>query len=306
MTKSKELHVFLRGGLGNQLFQYSTGLALAKAQGRELVLRGDLLPEVEDSISGVSRWPNQISDFHYSGIIQTKSYQPPGRTNWVGKSMQLMRLLGDKLPSLVAKMGWLASENGSSSDAILQRPVRLINSYSSSKNLAFSNRDKLRQEIGDIRGPSKKFLQLTAEMQMSDVVAVHLRQGDYLNLSHIYGSYSLNFLKVAIEELKQIGPEPNIWLFTDTPDSTPEDVLGFLRPQKVIGPEVLTRPLENLILMSRAKALIAANSSFSWWAALLTSAGTPVIAPRILNAKVNNFSIDLEPDENWRTLDVSE
>lgn len=305
MTSSKELHVFLRGGLGNQLFQYSTGLALSAAQGRELVLRGDLLPEVEDSIGGVSRWPNQISDFHHSGTIQTKSYQPLGRTNWLGKSMQLMRLVGDKLPSFVAKMGWLASENGSSSDPSLQRPVRLINSYSSSKNLAFSNRDKLRQEIGDIRGPSQKFLELTSEMQMSDVVAVHLRQGDYLNLSHIYGSSSLNFLKVAIEELKQIGFEPNIWLFTDTPDSTPKDVLDFLKPKKIIGPEVLPRPIENMFLLSKAKALIAANSSFSWWAALLTSAGTPVVAPRILDAKVNNFSMDLEPDENWKTLNVS-
>ncbi len=305
MTSTKELHVFLRGGLGNQLFQYSTGLALSAAQGRELVLRGDLLPEVEDSIGGVSRWPNQIIEFHYSGTIQTESYQPLGRTNWLGKLMQLMRLVGDRLPSLVAKMGWLASENGSSSDPILQRPVRLINSYSSSKNLAFSNRDKLRQEIGDIRDPSQKFLELTSEIEMSDTIAVHLRQGDYLNLSHIYGSSSLNFLKVAIEELKHIGFEPNIWLFTDTPESTPKDVLDFLNPKRIIGPEVLPRPLENLILMSRAKALIAANSSFSWWAALLTYGGTPVIAPRIAAAKVNNFSIDLEPDENWRTLNVS-
>jgi hypothetical protein len=60
-----------------------------------------------------------------------------------------------------------------------------------------------------------------------------------------------------------------------------------------------------MFLLSKAKALIAANSSFSWWAALLTSAGTPVIAPRILDAKVNNFSMHLEPDENWRTLNVS-
>lgn len=305
MTSTKELHVFLRGGLGNQLFQYSTGLALSAAQGRELVLRGDLLPEVEDSIGGVSRWPNQITEFHYSGTIQTKSYQPLGRTNWLGKSMQIMRLVGDKLPSLVSKMGWLASENGSSSDPILQQPVRLINSYSSSKNLAFLNRDKLRQEIGDIRDPSQKFLELTSEIEMSDTIAVHLRQGDYLNLNHIYGSSSLSFLKVAIDELKHIGFEPNIWLFTDTPESTPKDVLNFLNPKRIIGPEELPRPLENLILMSRAKALIAANSSFSWWAALLTYGGTPVIAPRIAAAKVNNFSIDSEPDDNWRTLNVS-
>jgi hypothetical protein len=102
-----------------------------------------------------------------------------------------------------------------------------------------------------------------------------------------------------------MGFQQNFWVFTDPPESTPKDVLDFLNPKRIIGPEVLPRPLENLILMSRAKALIAANSSFSWWAALLTYGGTPVIAPRIAAAKVNNFSIDLEPDENWRTLSVS-
>lgn len=304
MTSSRKLQVFLRGGLGNQLFQYSTGLALSKAQGRYLVLRGDLLPEVEDSIGGISRWPNQLCDFEHSGLIFTKSHQPLGLTNWLGKSMQLMRLLGDQFPNLVKKLGWLAGENGSSSDPDLDQPVRIINSYSSSKHLAFYNREKLRQEVNEVREPSKIFLELTSEIQRTGAIAVHLRQGDYLNLSHIYGSSSLNFLNSAIQELKQLGIEPNIWLFTDTPDSTPEQVLDFLKPQKVIGPAELPRPIENMILMSKAKALIAANSSFSWWAALLTSPGTPVFAPNIANAKVNNFSIDLEPDENWRILSV--
>ena len=305
MTSSKKLRVFLRGGLGNQLFQYSTGLAVAQTQGRELVLRGDLLPEIEDSIGGASRWPIQISEFHHSGKIQTKSHQPASQTNSVGKSMQVMRLIGDKFPYLVANLGWLASEHASVSESTFQRPLRLINSYSSSKKLAFSQRDQLREELNNVREPSKEFLELKSKIQRSEVIAVHLRHGDYLNFGHIYGSSSLDFLKSAIQELKQLGIKPNIWLFTDTPDSIKETVLDLLRPKKVIGPETLPRPLENMILMSKAKALIAANSSFSWWAALLTSAGTPVIAPSIVAARVNNFSEDLELDENWRILSVS-
>jgi len=219
--------------------------------------------------------------------------------------MQLMRLLGDKFPSLTAKLGWLASENVSVSDSILHRPVRLINSYSSYKNLAASNRDKLRQEISGIQEPSKEFLELAIEIQSSEVIALHLRQGDYLNFGHIYGSSSLEFLKTAIQELGQLGIASNIWLFTDTPASTPQEILDSIQPQKVIGPGELQRPLESMILMSKARALIAANSSFSWWAAFLTPTGTPVIAPRVLTARVNNFESDSEPAGNWRTLDVS-
>ncbi len=304
MITSKELHVFLRGGLGNQLFQYSTGIAIAQVQDRELVLRGDLLPKSEDSIGGVSRWPSQIADFSHSGRIFTHSNQPVGRTNVFGKWMQIMRLLGDKSPSLVAGLGWLASENGGDPEPLLERPIRLINSYCSAKGLAFSYRDRFRHEITCVTNPSADFEQLTKEIQQSEPVAIHLRQGDYVNLSHIYGTSSLVFLKSALEELGQRVDLRNVWLFTDTPSSTPSVILDYLSPQRVIGPQDLTRPLENLVLMSQSKALVAANSSFSWWAAFLTSPGTPVVAPRFINAPVNNFSSQSELDPNWRIISV--
>lgn len=299
------LQVFLRGGLGNQLFQYSTGLAIAQEQGRELVLRGDLLPIAEDTIGGVSRWPNQLTDFQHSGTIRTNSHQPGGKTNFFGKAMQVMRLAGDHIPNLLSRLGWLASEDTESSIESLRAPISLINSYSPFKDLAFRNREKLRSEISAVHEPSKEFLNLSSEIQESKAIAVHLRQGDYLSLGHIYGSSSLEFLQAAVKELKESGGFESIWLFTDTPSAVPEDLMDFLNPQKVIGPETLPRPLENLILMSKARALIAANSSFSWWSALLTAEGTPVYAPFILNARVNNFSKDSELDRNWRTLNVS-
>ena len=305
MTRSRELHVFLRGGLGNQLFQYSTGLAISRAQGRELVIRGDLLPEVEDSIGGVSRWPSQISDFNHSGRSETKSHQPQGRTNLFGKGMQSMRLLGDLSPALVANFGWLASEAVGSSGQVLGTPTRLVNSYSPFKDLAFSNRKTLRGEISAVRDPSQDFLHLVKEIKNSQAVAVHLRQGDYLQLGHIYGSSSLDFLKSALRELRRSREVKNTWLFTDTPSSIPEDVLRLLAPERVIGPEVLQRPIENMNLMSQACGLIAANSSFSWWAAFLAPEETRVIAPKITSARVNNFSAESEVDSNWKILSVN-
>ena len=206
---------------------------------------------------------------------------------------------------MLSRFGWLASENTESSIESRRTPISLINSYSPFKDLAFRNREKLRSEISAVHEPSKEFLKLSSEIQESKAIAVHLRQGDYRNLGHIYGSSSLEFLKAAVKELKESGGLESIWLFTDTPPAVPEDLMNFLNPQKVIGPETLPRPLENLLLMSKARALIAANSSFSWWAALLTSPGTPVCAPYIVNARVNNFSKDLELDRNWRTLIVS-
>lgn len=305
MKKRKVLQVFLRGGLGNQLFQYSTGLALAHEQRRELVLRADLLPRVEDSIGSVSRWPNQLSDFSHSGMIGTRSHQPSGKTNSLGKSMQVMRLSGDRLPYLLSRIGWLASENAELSIGLLNDRISLINSYAPFKDLAFRNRETLGSELNQIREPSKEFLELSLEMQNSRAIAVHIRQGDYLNLGHIYGSSTLEFLKFATQELRESLNLKSLWLFSDTPSAIARDVMDFLKPDRVIGPEALPRPLENMLLMSKAVGLIAANSSFSWWSAFLTQPGTPVVAPYIVRAAVNNFSKDSELDDKWRILIVN-
>ena len=75
LAKSSEVSVFLRGGLGNQLFQYSAGLKISRMTGKKLILRTDLLPIQEDKIGGISRWPNQISEF--SHLVILSSWAPP-------------------------------------------------------------------------------------------------------------------------------------------------------------------------------------------------------------------------------------
>jgi hypothetical protein len=232
----------------------------------------------------------------------TRSHQPFGKTNYFGKLMQVMRMAGDWQPELLARLGWLAGENVVTSMEILKSPINLINSYSAIKVLAYNQRDKLRKELNSIIAPSKDYLDLILEIQVSEVIAVHLRHGDYLNLSQVYGFSSPEYIKSALIEVANFVQANEIWLFTDTPSAVSAEVMTFLRPKKVIGPETLSRPLESMLLMSKASALVAANSSFSWWAALLTSEEATVCALYIVNAKVNNFSRDSEPDQRWRIL----
>jgi hypothetical protein len=84
-------------------------------------------------------------------------------------------------------------------------------------------------------------------------------------------------------------PELQVWLFTDSPELLPRDLIELLEPKKIVTPEMLPSPLETMLLMSHGEALMAANSSFSWWAALMTKNRAIVIAPFFEGQKTNNF-----------------
>ena len=303
MIPNGEVHVFLRGGLGNQLFQYATGLSYSTDHQRKLVIRPDLLPQSEDKIGGVSRWPNQIAAFAHSGEIRKIRHQPPNATNTFGKSMQLMRVLGDYAPNLTQKLGWLAGESS------IQLPassvgIRLINSYTSNKSLAWDIRGRLSAEIGQVINPSKRFETLMSEMRSTKPIVAHLRQGDYLNLKGTYGELDSHYFNRALEILRNRGQRGPVWLFTDGTQGLPQPLELAIRPTKVIGPSETLSPLETLSLMSSGGSFIAANSSFSWWAAFLQNPGQPSIVPNITQARVNNFSRGAEPVKSLEFIDV--
>lgn len=303
MIAKGEIHVFLRGGLGNQLFQYATGLAYSIENQSKLVIRPDLLPEVEDKMGGVSRWPNQISSFQHSGELRKYRPQPTNSTNVFGKGMQMMRMLGDFSPSITQKLGWLAGEH-SNHTPLSGDGIRVVNSYSANKILAWRVRERLAAEIGRIVTPSPRFEALRSEMISQRPIVAHLRQGDYLNLKATYGELTTDYFQGAIKLLRHRQGDRPIWLFTDSSKNLPPHVIEAIRPSKVLGPKEPLTPLETLSLMSTGVSFIASNSSFSWWAAFLQTPGNMAVVPNLIHAKVNNFARGAEPDGSLEFLDV--
>jgi hypothetical protein len=287
--QDRHLKVFLRGGLGNQLFQYSTGKSLARASGRRLILRTDLLPKSEDRIAGVSRWPDQISDFRHSGELWARKSQPRGKTNTFGKSMQVMRLIGDVFPQQMAGLGWISAENSEVTIPPSLERIRVINAYAPYTKLAFDQRAELRSEINDIRFPSTGFNTLLAQLKSEVTICIHIRRGDYLGLSTIFGSLTSDYFKGAVEMIERFGIKGRKWVFTDSEGDIPEEIIEQIRPDFIVGPETLNRPIEVLVALSHGQGLVASNSTLSWWAAFFSSNRTKIVAPNVQSARVNVF-----------------
>lgn len=294
------MKVFLRGGLGNQLFQYSAGKYLSRKQATEVEFRTDLLPPAADSIAGVSRWPSQLSEFSNNEIVWCKKNQPDGATHVLSKFLQAIRMLGDLFPSLFLRFGLLVGEKNSAPDLSHLPRLWLIDSYCSSSLPARNLGDELRHEITSIKNPSPKFLEHSKEASEVDPIVVHIRLGDYRNLKHLYGEPDFSRIASLLNEVNPAHKEP-VWLFSDSPQDIDEKAKKELGVTNVFGPGDLKRPIENMVLMSRGSVLICSNSTFSWWAAFLKGDKGKVYYPESEGLPNRIFSGDLVLD-GWKAF----
>ena len=300
----RRLQVFLRGGLGNQLFQYSTGLYVATEFGRDLVLRTDLLPIEADKIGDVSRWKEQISEFQHSGVLSHRCHQPRSATNLVGKTMQLARLLGDATNVMPNYLGWISNESGQELPESKLASIRVINSYATFKNLAMRQKARLTDQIRAVRNPTKNFYDLQRELASAPTICVHLRLGDYEQLGHVFGRALPEYYQHAVAKLREHSPARSVWLFSDKSGKIDDAFIRGIAPDRIVSSVEVSRPIENLLLLSKGAGLVASNSTFSWWASFLSEENVRTVAPFNTSAKVNNFEPETDSSPNLEFIYV--
>jgi hypothetical protein len=283
------IEIFLRGGLGNQLFQYGAGIYLARKQNEEAVFRSDLLPLEPDSLSNISRWPVQIRDFHMEGTVLSKANQPYESTNSFSKIMQAGRLLGDSFPKTMLNLGYLSGERIIPHDFSSLPRIRQINSYCNSAQPARLLEELLRNQITNLVNPSLKFKDTIEESKELKPIVVHLRLGDYRGLSNLYGRVNIEKLRKIIKSVRDASDAPT-WLFTDSPEDAGPELIKALEVTKVIGPSSLSSPIENLLSVASGSNLICANSTFSWWAAFLKGPQGKVFYPEARSVPIRVFT----------------
>jgi hypothetical protein len=136
---------------------------------------------------------------------------------------------------------------------------------------------------------------LTPSMSLepeSDLCAIHVRRGDYLNLPHHYHQLDMNYYCQAMDIIKS----DRYIIFSDDIEWCKRNFIGnkFLFSEK-------SSPYEDLAIMSKkCDNVIIANSSFSWWGAYLnTNFSKKVVAPqKWFGPKLPHDTRDLLP-ENW-------
>jgi hypothetical protein len=149
-----------------------------------------------------------------------------------------------------------------------QEDCTFIDDYCQHKPYAEAARDSLNFKKLELSDYHKKIVEkITAD---DYPVAIHVRRGDYLHPANIqdFGICPIDYYTKGIEYIKSHHPEATFFLFSDdiawTKEHLKDEKAVYVEPQEGC-PDYI-----DLFLMTLCKGHIIANSTFSFWGAYLS------------------------------------
>lgn len=274
-----EVIVSLKGGLGNQLFQYAAGRALAKRSGASLVLDLAWFSEVLD-LAGATVRSYALEPFGLGVQTRSKVLPVEQSSGLVGRLLRRMRI---RFPVRRDGVRLIAELAYSFDPQVLglQSPVWLDGYWQSYKYFA-DCADTIRREIGTPHLLSAESSAMLARIQACDAICIHVRRGDYVSspsASAVHGVCDLDYYQKGFTLAVKGTVEPHCFVFSDDPAWVREN-MAFAAPTTVVDVNGTDAPHQDLWLMAACRHFVIANSSLSWWAAWLGAReGKRVVAP---------------------------
>ena len=277
------------GGLGNQMFQFAMGRAMAIRSQSSLLLDTRYF----DSAPSVTF---RLDHFNVGQAVATGRL-PPQR-----KEERLRYLLwrGLKLPPHRVK------ESALSFDATMLMPRTNVwlDGYWQSERYFADCIETIRKDLRIVTPPSQENANQLAEIAACPAISLHVRRGDYLLPQNqaLFAACSKEYYTKAVDLMaSKMTEEPVIYVFSDDPDWACDN-LALPFEKRVMGHNGRDAEYEDMRLMSACRNHIIANSSFSWWGAWLNpSPDKIVIGPASWFADPSVSNPDILP-ESWLPL----
>lgn len=259
----------LRGGLGNQLFQYAAGRSLADR------LRIRLALDLRHFSDKTKHTGYALDAFN----IRAELASPSELVGWPNLATEL----GLRIPPLRPLLRRWYFEKRFSFDPDLAKvkgPVCLIGYWQSERYFSEIASD-IRADLTLRNGVNRLDREFISLAEAGDSVAIHVRRGDYASdpsAQSVHGTCSVAYYQDAVAVMRRLRPGCHFLVFSDDPN--------WARLNLPLGNDAVfvagnsDRPELDLALMRACSHHIIANSTFSWWGAWLAKKpGQVVVAP---------------------------
>jgi hypothetical protein len=283
--------VRLAGGLGNQMFQYAVGFALADRYKVPLALDHSVLECCSENANYTVR-DYELSVFGIDLRIDSADLphlheQEPDKGFLSGIIRCIVEKLVNGLRDKIEKKNYkVFQENPCILDySFLDAgPNQYLSGYFQREEYFISVGKKIRQKFSF---PFMDLLQkdtLVREIQANpNSVSIHVRRGDYLTPGDgkVHGACSPCYYSEAVKFIQLHIKKPSFYVFSaDDPEWARDILHSFGINFRIINGEK-TNAAKDMYMMHLCRHNIIANSSFSWWAAWLNpNPRKIVVAPK--------------------------
>tara|TARA_B100000745_G_scaffold76795_1_gene46488 strand:+ start:13529 stop:14446 length:918 start_codon:yes stop_codon:yes gene_type:complete len=290
--KIEMIIVNVKGGLGNQMFQYALGRKLSLKTKQELKLDITTLKRVDSG-----------KDTHRSFTLDAYTIEKNIATH---HEITLLRY-----PFGIISKGirWFRlkilgqTHIGFEKNILSKTGSMYLDGYWQSPKYFEDIRDVLLKDFQLTAPTSKIMASYQSEIVKGTPVSVHIRRGDYVKNPRVlkeFGICSQAYYQKAVSYVQEHVTEPSFFIFSDDIAWVKENIP--LPESTVYVSDPTLSAEEELILMSSCSHNIIANSTFSWWGAWLNQNQEKiVIAPTPWFNKNNHLFQDLIPD-SWIQL----
>ena len=259
--------VRIKGGLGNQLFQYAAAYALSKRTKQDMqmdisffpqqTLRGFKLDKLNISCMKISNQQSKIVQIYKNKYLnkflrKVNIRQLPCEN----KGHFLLETRSDIVPEYFK----------------IQQNDIYIDGYYQSERYFVQYREDLIKQFTSRYPFEEAYINVFNLVERCNSVAVHVRRGDFLNAQNDRNPnhYLLGekYYHLALQYMEKNIDNPHFFWFSDDIEWVKQN-FGERENFTFISLQTKYPDIDEMMLMKNCKHIIAANSTFSWWASWL-------------------------------------
>lgn len=295
--------VRIKGGLGNQLFQYAAAYAMAKRLNTSLEM--DVSFFGTQSLRGYKLDNLQISTNKLADPTKLPTLVKIAKEKHVGALIRDITRSHGKKSIIVRKNYRYLLESGSK---VLEEIFHIddefiyLDGYFQTPLYFTGYENEIRKQFVPAYEMSEEYLNIKDSVSSSNSVAVHIRRGDVAAAKKQLTQYayllSERYYDRAISEIEKRITAPQFFFFSDDIGWVKENI-NVPKAHYFVSLHTDHPDIDELMLMKNCKHIITANSTFSWWAAWLNENENAI---RIVPDKAygNDFMIP----EEWIKIPV--
>lgn len=288
--------VKIKGGLGNQLFQYAYGYSIARKNNSKLFLDLDWFRREKEDTKGPGLTSRDLDIFNFK--IDYRDESPRKRSFY---KFSFLNKIKNKIFPEVRRPYQKERDLGFDPKFLNVKGNVYLEGFWQTPLYFKDVKEDIKRQFVISYQLSERGRKWVGMIQSSFSVAIHIRRGDYVNQKAVnkrHGVPSITYYEEAMEYFNELKSPVSFFVFTDDWEWVKENLK---LAENIFFVDNMETATDDLHLMSLCKNQIIANSTFSWWGAWLNNHPEKiVIAPKIWYADVNmNNQVKTLIPKNW-------